>query len=303
MQELQQVKKFAQPHEILLVADSLTGQDAVTTAAAFHEQVGITGIILTRIDGDGRGGCALSMRHVTGRPIKFMGTGETIDAFEEFHPERIAGRILGMGDVVSLVEKAAQNISEHDALSMMEKMKQGIFDYNDLMMQMDQMKNLGGMGGIMSLLPGVRQLKKQMENIDFDDKVLKRQKAIMQSMTKKERSNPQLVMNSSRKRRIAAGAGVTVQEVNKLTQMQKQMATMMQQMQKMQSGGGGGMMGKMMRGMFGSGGPSEEDMKKMSESVKMGGGIPGMTMGANGQFRMPNMMQKTSNKPKKIRLR
>ncbi len=302
MQELQQVKKLANPHEILLVADSLTGQDAVITAEVFNEQVGITGIILTRIDGDGRGGCALSMRHITGRPIKFMGTGETIDAFEEFHPERIAGRILGMGDVVSLVEKAAQNISEQDALSMMEKMKQGIFDYNDLLMQMDQMKNLGGMGGIMGLLPGMRQIKKQMENVNFDDAVLKRQKAIMQSMTKKERANPQLVMNASRKRRIAAGAGVTVQDVNKLTQMQKQMSTMMQQMQKMQSGGGGGMMGKMMRSMFGSGEPSEEEMKKIAESVKMGGGIPGMSMLPGGGFRMPGT-QKTSNKAKKIRLR
>lgn len=303
MQELQQVKKLTQPHEILLVADSLTGQDAVTTAAMFHEQIGITGIVLTRIDGDGRGGCALSMRHITGRPIKFMGTGETIDAFEEFHPERIAGRILGMGDVVSLVEKASQNISEQDTLSMLEKMKRGIFDYNDLMMQLEQMKNLGGMGGIMSLLPGVRQLKKQLENVDFDDKVLKRQKAIMQSMTKKERANPQLVMNASRKRRIAQGAGVTINDVNKLTQMQKQMANMMGQMQKMQSGGSGGMMGKMMRGLFGGNTPSEEEMKKMTENVKMGGGLPGMTMGANGKLRLPNMMQKTSNKPKKIRLR
>jgi signal recognition particle subunit SRP54 len=300
MQELQDVKRIALPHEILLVADSLTGQDAVITATAFHEQIGITGIILTRIDGDGRGGAALSMRHVTGRPIKFMGTGETIEAFEEFHPERIANRILGMGDIVSLVEKAAENISEADALSMMERMKQGIFDYNDLLSQMDQMKNLGGMGGVMGLLPGMRQLKKQLENANFDDAVLKKQKAIVQSMTQKERKNPQLVMNASRKRRIAKGAGVTVQEVNKLTEMQKKMAGMMGQMQKMQSGGG--KMGKMMRSLFGSGTPSEEEIKKMTESVKMGGGLPGMGMSANGGFRMPNMQQK-NQKPKKVRLR
>lgn len=301
MSELDQVKKIANPHEVLLVADSLTGQDAVNTAEAFHEQIGVTGIILTRIDGDGRGGAALSMRHITGRPIKFMGVGETIDAFEEFHPERIAGRILGMGDVVSLVEKAAENISEQDAMNMMERLKSGIFDYNDFLTQMEQMKNLGGMGGVMSLLPGMRQIKKQLENVNMDDAVLKRQKAIVQSMTKKERSNPKLVMNASRKRRIATGAGVTIQDVNKLTQMQKQMATMMQQMQKMQSGGGG-MMGKMMRSMFGKDGPSEEEMQKMAESMKMGGGLPGMSMTPGGGFRMPGM-KKTSNKAKKIRLR
>ncbi|MFT6071736.1 MAG: signal recognition particle subunit SRP54 [Alphaproteobacteria bacterium] len=301
MQELQEVKKRTSPHEILLVADSLTGQDAVTTAQAFHEQVGVTGIILTRIDGDGRGGAALSMRHITGRPIKFMGTGETIDAFEEFHPERIASRILGMGDIVSLVEKAAENISEADALSMMEKLKQGIFDYDDLLSQMQQMKNLGGMGGVMGLLPGMRQLKKQLESSNLDDNALNKQKAIVQSMTKKERANPQLVMNASRKRRIAKGAGVTVQDVNKLTQMQKQMAGMMGQMQKMQTGGGG-KMGKVMRSLFGSGTPSEEEMQKMAESVKMGGGLPGMGMSPTGGFRMPGT-QKKSNKPKKIRLR
>ena len=202
MSELEDVKNLAKPHEILLVADSLTGQDAVQTAEAFHNKVGITGSILTRIDGDGRGGAALSMRYVTGRPIKFMGVGENIDALEEFHPERIASRILGMGDIVSLVEKAAENISEQDAMSMMERLKSGLFDYNDFLTQMEQMKNLGGMGGIMNLLPGMRQIKKQLENANFDETVLKRQKAIVQSMTKKERSNPKLVMNASRKRRI-----------------------------------------------------------------------------------------------------
>jgi len=301
MAELQEVKKIATPHEILLVADSLTGQDAVATAKSFHEEIGVTGIILTRIDGDGRGGAALSMRHITGRPIKFMGTGETIDAFEEFHPERIASRILGMGDVVSLVEKAAENISEADALSMVEKMKQGLFDYNDFLSQMQQMKNLGGMGGVMNLLPGMRQMKKQLENSNFDDSVFNKQKAIIQSMTKKERQNPKLVLNASRKRRIAQGSGATVQEINKLTQMQKQMSSMFGQMDKMQSGGG--KIGKMMRSLFGSGTPSEEDMKKMAESVKMGGGIPGMGMSSAGGFRMPNMGTKKSKKPKKIRLR
>lgn len=310
MDEIISVKSLVKPHEILLVADSLTGQDAVHTAKAFHDSVGITGIVLTRVDGDGRGGAALSMRHVTGKPIKFMGVGETIDALEEFHPERIASRILGMGDVVSLVEKAISNIDETQALSMMEKFKKGIFDYDDLLMQMDQMQNLGGMGGVMNLLPGMRQIKKQVEEANIDDGMIKRQKAIILSMTKKERKNPNLVNNASRKKRIATGSGTTIAEVNKLIQMQKQMAKMMTEMQKMQSGKGG-MMGRIMKGLMGGGEsdmnpanmPSESELKAMAQKMKFGGGLAGGGMpslkGLAGMFGK----KKDSNKPKKTRFR
>lgn len=313
MLEIKHIKKIANPNETLLVADSLTGQDAVNTADIFHKNIGITGIILTRIDGDGRGGAALSMRYVTGQAIKFMGTGETIDAFEEFHPERIAGRILGMGDVVSLVEKAISNIDETQALSMMEKFKQGVFDYDDLLMQMKQMQNLGGMGGMMNLLPGMRQMKKQLEDSKIDDGVLKRQEAIIYSMTKKERKNPHLVNNSSRKKRIAKGSGTNIGDVNKLVQMQKQMAKMMSEMKKMHSGKGG-MLGKMLSGLFGGGSgsgiPSEAEMASMAEQMKLGGGMPNMGnmmskisgMGG-GLSPFGKMGQNKKTKPKKIRLR
>ena len=310
MLEIEEIKKIASPHETLLVADSLTGQDAVNTASAFHDRVGISGIILTRIDGDGRGGAALSMRYVTGQQIKFMGVGEDISAFEEFHPERIASRILGMGDVVSLVEKAVSNIDETEALGMIEKFKKGIFDYDDLLMQMKQMQNLGGMGGVMNLLPGMRKIKKQIEDANVDETVIKRQEAIINSMTKKERKNPALVNNSSRKKRIAKGAGVPVNEVNKLTQMQKQMAKMMGEMQKMQEGKGG-MMGRMMKGLMGGGSdlnpanmPSEEEIKAMAQKMKMGGGLPGMGGGKIPQIPGLNFGNKPKKKkPKKIRLR
>lgn len=309
MLEVEEIKKIATPHETLLVADSLTGQDAVNTATAFHERVGITGIILTRIDGDGRGGAALSMRYVTGQQIKFMGVGEDISAFEEFHPERIASRILGMGDVVSLVEKAVSNIDENEALGMIEKFKKGIFDYDDLLMQMKQMQNLGGMGGVMNMLPGMRKIKKQIEDANVDETMIKRQEAIINSMTKKERKNPALVNNSSRKKRIAKGAGVSVNEVNKLTQMQKQMAKMMGEMQKMQEGKGG-MMGRMMKGLMGGGDlnpanmPSEEELKAMAQKMQMGGGLPGMKGGRMPKIPGLNLGGKTKKKkPKKIRLR
>ncbi|MEM6602648.1 MAG: signal recognition particle protein [Pseudomonadota bacterium] len=303
MAEIKEITSIAKPHETLLVADSLTGQDAVQTAEAFHEHVGITGIILTRIDGDGRGGAALSMRAVTGKAVKFMGVGEDISAFEEFHPERIAGRILGMGDVVSLVEKAVSNIDENEALSMIEKFKKGIFDFDDLLMQMKQMQNLGGMGGVMNLLPGMRKIKKQIEDSDIDDKVIKSQEAIIRSMTKKERKNPSLVNHASRKKRIAKGAGVSVSDVNKLVQMQKQMAKMMAEMQKVQEGKGG-KVGRLMKNLLGggldAGMPSEDELKSMAQKMRMGGGMPGM---APGQMPGMNLFGKTKTKKKKPRVR
>jgi len=231
MDELKAVKQLAKPLETLLVADSLTGQDAVTIAKNFHEQIGVTGIILTRIDGDGRGGAALSMRAVTGQPIKFLGTGEKIDEFEEFHPSRIAGRILDMGDIVSLVEKAAENVSQAEAEAMAAKMMQGAFDFNDLLDQLRKMKKMGGMGAMMKMLPGMGQLRDKLENANIDEKMLARQEAIILSMTKNERIHPKL-LNGSRRARIAAGAGVEVQDVNKIIKQQMQMQDMMKKMKK-----------------------------------------------------------------------
>lgn len=229
MQELAQVRDIAKPTETLLVADSLTGQDAVTIAKEFHEKIGVTGIILTRIDGDGRGGAALSMRHVTGQPIKFMGVGEKLSEFEPFHPERIASRILDMGDVVSLVERAAEAIDADDAAQMEKSLKAGSFDFNDLLKQLNMMKKMGGLGSMMSMLPGIGKLKQQMGDLPVDDKMMERQKAIILSMTAKERANPKL-LNGNRKKRIAAGSGTSVQEVNRLLKAQMQMEGMMKKM-------------------------------------------------------------------------
>lgn len=244
MGELKQVRDLAKPIETLLVADSLTGQDAVNVAREFHEKVGVTGIILTRVDGDGRGGAALSMRQVTGQPIKFMGTGEKLNAFEPFHPERIASRILGMGDVVTLVEKAQEAVDKDEAMAMAKKMQRGQFDFNDLLKQLEGIKKMGGMGGIMGMLPGMAKLKQQADAANMDESVLDRQKAMILSMTAKERARPEL-LNGSRKRRIAAGSGTTVQEINKLMKMQKQMSQMMKKL------GKGGMKG-LMRGGLGN---------------------------------------------------
>jgi len=232
MNELKAVKSLANPLESILVADSLTGQDAVNIARTFNEQIGITGIILTRIDGDGRGGAALSMRHVTGRPIKFLGVGEKIDEFEEFHPDRIAGRILDMGDIVSLVEKAAENISQQEAEQMAAKMMEGQFDFNDLLAQLQKMKKMGGIGSMMKMLPGMGQLKDKLEGANIDENALNKQEAIILSMTKKERQHPKLI-NASRRIRIAKGSGTTVQEVNKILKQQQQMADMMKKFKKM----------------------------------------------------------------------
>lgn len=272
MAEVAEVKRATDPHEVLLVADSLTGQDAVNTAKAFEERVGISGIVLTRVDGDGRGGAALSMRAVTGKPIKLIGVGEKWDALEEFHPPRIADRILGMGDIVSLVEKAAETIDAEKAKKLADKMKKGSFDLNDLADQLKQMQKLGGMGGILGMMPGMGKMKAQLAEANLDDKHIKRQHAIITSMTKEERSNPK-VINGKRRRRIAAGSGTQVQDVNQLLKMHRQMADMMKQM-----GRNKGLMSRMFGGMGGSGMPEPtpemlEQAKAMQD--KSGGGLPG----------------------------
>jgi signal recognition particle subunit SRP54 len=206
MREATEVRDIANPHETLLVADSLTGQDAVNVAKAFDERIGITGIVLTRADGDARGGAALSMRAVTGKPIKLLGVGEKWDALEDFHPARVASRILGMGDVVSLVEKAAQTIDMEKAQAIAQKMRKGEFDLEDLGDQLKQMERIGGMSSMLGLLPGIGKVKKQLDAANLDDRVLKRQRAIISSMTPKERRNPKM-LDGKRKRRIAAGSG------------------------------------------------------------------------------------------------
>src|SRR3984885_15091929 len=206
MNEAAEVRRAASPHEVLLVADALTGQDAVNLARSFDERVGLTGIVLPRIDGEGRGGAALSMRAVTGKPIKLIGTGEKLDALEDFHPSRIAGRILGMGDVVSLVEKAAATIDAEKAMRTAERMRKGAFDLDDLREQLEQMEKMGGIGGLMGMLPGIGKMKNQIPAANLDEKVLKHQVAIIQSMTPRERRIPDL-LKASRKKRIAAGSG------------------------------------------------------------------------------------------------
>jgi signal recognition particle subunit SRP54 len=231
MNEVAAIKAATHPHETLLVADSLTGQDAVHIARNFNDRVKLTGIILTRVDGDARGGAALSMRSVTGAPIKFLGAGEKLDALEAFHPARVAARILDMGDVVSLVERAAETLDKDEAEKIAAKMKKGSFDMNDLKSQLNQMKKLGGMKGVLGMLPGVGKIKGQLEAAGIDDRILTRQEAIICSMTKKERQDPD-VINGSRRKRIAAGAGVDVSEVNKLLKMHRQMADMMKKMGK-----------------------------------------------------------------------
>lgn len=236
MAELAEVKQLANPTETLLVADSLTGQDAVTIASEFHGKIGVTGIVLTRVDGDARGGAALSMRHVTGQPIKFMGMGEKLTAIEPFHPERIASRILDMGDVVSLVEKAAEAITEEDAAKMQQRFESGKFDLNDLAAQLKNMKKMGGMTSMLGMLPGMGQLKDKLDPSQLNDDMLKPIEAMISSMTAKERANPKL-LNASRKRRIAAGSGTTVQDINRLLKQHQQMETMMKQFKKMGKGG------------------------------------------------------------------
>jgi signal recognition particle subunit SRP54 len=268
MAEAAEVKGAANPHEVLLVADSLTGQDAVNLAHAFNERVGLTGIVLTRIDGDGRGGAALSMRAVTGKPIKLMGTGERMDALEDFHPSRIADRILGMGDIVSLVEKAAATIDAEKAARTAERMRKGQFDLNDLREQLVGMQKMGGMSGLLGMLPGVAKMKNQLATANLDERFLKRQMAAIDSMTPQERKNPD-VLKASRKKRVAAGAGVKVEDINRMLKMHRQMADMMKVMG---SGKRGPMAG--LANMLGLGGgmptPSPEQMAELAKKMPSG---------------------------------
>ncbi|HVG51289.1 MAG TPA: signal recognition particle protein [Xanthobacteraceae bacterium] len=283
MNEAAEVRRAANPHEVLLVADALTGQDAVNLARSFNERVGLTGIVLTRVDGDGRGGAALSMRAVTGKPIKLLGTGEKMDALEDFDPARVAGRILGMGDIVSLVEKAAQTIDAEKAMRTAERMRKGQFDLNDLREQLEGMMKMGGIGGLMGMMPGVAKMKNQMAAANMDDKVLKRQVAIINSMTPQERRNPDLLKHS-RKKRIAAGSGTKAEEINKLLKMHWTMADVMKAMG---SGKRGPMAG--LANMLGMGGgmpmPSPEEMQKLAE--KMPGGLPPNMPGLPGAPALP----------------
>jgi signal recognition particle subunit SRP54 len=248
MLEMAEIKAATNPHEILLVADALTGQDAVNVARSFNDRVGVTGIALTRVDGDGRGGAALSMRAVTGRPIKLIGTGEKMDALEDFHPGRIADRILGMGDIVSLVERAAENIDAEKAKAAAAKLKKGEFDLEDLAEQLKQMQKIGGMSGILGMMPGIGKMKKQLAAAGLDDSIVGRQLAIISSMTRQERHKPAL-MNGSRRKRIAKGSGTSVEEVNRLLKQFVQMQKMLKQLGGMAGLGGGGK--KKMRGLAG----------------------------------------------------
>jgi signal recognition particle subunit SRP54 len=232
MAEVAAVRDATRPHETLLVADAMTGQDAVNVARGFNDKVGLSGIVLTRVDGDARGGAALSMRAVTGRPIKLMGVGEKLDALEPFHPDRIAGRILGMGDVVGLVEKAAETIERDEAEKLAKKAQKGQFDMEDLVSQIRQLRKMGGLNSMLGMLPGMGQIQKQIAKAKIDDSMLKKQEAIVLSMTKKERRNVKL-LNASRRRRIAAGAGSSVQEVNRLVKQFEDMSRMMKQMGKL----------------------------------------------------------------------
>jgi signal recognition particle subunit SRP54 len=286
MDEMRAVADVARPQEILLVVDSLTGQDAVNVASNFSEQVPLTGVVLTRMDGDARGGAALSMRAVTGKPIKFAGTGEKLDALEAFHPDRVAGRILGMGDVVSFVERAAESIQQEDAERMAAKLSKGQFDMNDLRAQLAQMRRMGGLGALAGMMPGMKKAQGQLEQAG-GDKMLIHMDAMIGSMTVKERGKPELI-NAKRKIRIAKGSGTTVQEVNKLLKMHQEMQTAMKKLRKM-----GGIKGMM--AMLGKGGPGG-GMAGLGNALggaqlgdmmgKMGGGMPGLPNGS-GQPKPP----------------
>jgi signal recognition particle subunit SRP54 len=276
MAEAAEVKRVADPHEVLLVADALTGQDAVNLARAFDQRVGLTGIVLTRVDGDGRGGAALSMRAVTGKPIKLLGVGERMDALEDFHPQRIADRILGMGDIITLVERAAATIDAEKAARAAEKMRKGQFDLSDLREQLVQMQQMGGMSGLMGMLPGIAKMKNQLAAANLDERVLKRQMAIIDSMTPRERKHPD-VLKASRKKRVAAGSGTKVEDINRMLKMHRSMADMMKAMG---SGKRGPMAG--LANMLGMGGgmPSPEQLQQLA--AKMPGGLPGMPGGLPG---------------------
>ena len=287
MVEMAEIKRATAPHEILLVADALTGQDAVNVAKSFNDRVGITGIVLTRVDGDGRGGAALSMRAVTEKPIKLIATGEKLDAIEDFDPSRIAGRILGMGDIVGLVEKAAQNLDAEKAMKSAERMRKGVFTLDDLAEQLGQMQRLGGMSSLMGMLPGIGKAKKQMDALGLDDSIFKRQTAIISSMTRAERRNPDL-LKASRKRRVAAGSGTKVEEVNKLLKMHRQMADMMKAM-----GKGKGMFARMgeMMGMGGGAMPQVDPaaLERLAKSGGLPGGLSGLPGGIPGLPGLPGL--------------
>jgi signal recognition particle subunit SRP54 len=277
-----EVRDVANPRETLLVVDGLTGQDAVNVAQEFDDKIGVTGVVLTRMDGDGRGGAALSMRAITGKPIRFVGLGEKMDAIETFEPDRIAGRILGMGDIVALVEKAQDTIEAEQAERMMKRFQKGRFNMNDLKMQLEQMIKMGGMESMMGMMPGMGKMQKQMDASGMDDSILKRQIALINSMTKRERAQPEL-LQASRKKRIAKGSGLEVQELNKLLKQHRQMADMMKKM------GKGGMLKQAMKGMFGKGGgPDMNDPAAMEAAAKqMGGRMPGGLPGLGGGSQLP----------------
>jgi signal recognition particle subunit SRP54 len=269
MDEMKAVADVAQPQEILLVVDSLTGQDAVNVAQSFSAQVPLTGVILTRMDGDARGGAALSMRAVTQKPIKFAGTGEKMDGLEAFHPQRVAGRILGMGDVVSLDEKAAESIQVEDAERMAARMAKGQFDMDDLRAQLAQMRRMGGLGALAGMIPGMKAAKQAMASGAVDEKILLRMDAMISSMTPKERVKPELI-NAKRKIRVANGSGTTVQDVNKLLKMHQEMANAMKKIKKM-----GGLKG--LAAMFGKGGGAGGLPGGMGDMLKPpAGGLPGL---------------------------
>jgi signal recognition particle subunit SRP54 len=280
MDEMKAVAEVSNPAETLLVVDALTGQDAVNVASSFAGQVDLTGVVLTRLDGDARGGAALSMRAVTGKPIKFAGMGEGIDALEPFHPSRVAGRILGMGDVVSLVERASETIKVEEAEALARKMAKGQFDLNDLRNQLAQMQRMGGLSGLAAMLPGMKKAQQAMAASGVDNKILVHMDAMIGSMTPKERSRPEL-MNAKRKIRVAKGSGTTVQDVNKLLKMHQEMAGAMKKLRKMGGFGklaamfGGGGMG----GMGGLGGPEAGGLSGMP-------GLPGPG-GGNAPFNLP----------------
>lgn len=252
MQELKNIKAEVKPHEILLVVDSMTGQDAVNVASTFNDALGIDGLVLTKLDGDTRGGAALSARAITGKPIKFVGVGEKLDDLDVFHPERMASRILGMGDVLSLIEKAEQTLDEKKALELEEKLRKNKFDLNDLLSQLSEVKKMGSMKDILSMIPGVG---KKIKDADIDDRQLDKTASIIYSMTPKERENPDII-NPSRKRRIAAGCGMQVEDVNKLLAQFRQMQKMFKQM---------------------TGKGSKKKMRRM-QNMMGGGGFPGMPM-------------------------
>ena len=303
MDEVQAVRDITRPHEILLVVDGLTGQDAVNVAAEFETKVGITGVVLTRMDGDGRGGAALSMRAITGKPIRFVGLGEKMEALETFEADRIAGRILGMGDIVALVEKAQETFEAEQAERMMRRFQKGLFNMNDLKAQLEQMQKMGGMQSIMGMMPGMGKAAKAMEGAGFDDKTVMHQIALIQSMTRKERANPDLLA-ASRKKRVAAGSGLDVSDLNKLLKQHRQMSDMMK---KLGHSGKGGMLKQMMGmiggkgGLPGAGGIGGKDaankdlggmnpallQKKLGELGGMGGMPKGLTLpgGLSGLFK------------------